>query len=95
MEWLRNSDEARVVSYVRRMNDEEIVIAINFSNRPFFGSIEVANGQLFQDVTPEINAPLPPDALPPQRMARARINSLPAIAIDAWGYRMFARSLKR
>ena len=95
MEWLRNSDESRVVTYTRRTSDEEVVVAINFSNRPFAGSMEVANGQSFQDVTPDIGPPLPPDAPPPQRAARTRINSLPAIALEAWGYRMFARSLKR
>src|SRR2546430_7623714 len=40
LEWLRNSDEARVATYLRRSNDEEVLIAINFSNRPFNGSID-------------------------------------------------------
>ena len=94
MEWLRNSDESRVVAYVRRGSDEEVLVAINFSNRPFVGSIEIANGQTFQDVTPDIGPPLPPDAPAPERAARTRINSLPAISVDAWGYRIFARRLK-
>jgi cyclomaltodextrinase len=94
MDWLRNSDESRVVSYSRRTNDEEVVIVINFSNRPFVGSIEVANGESFQDVTPDVGRPLPPDAPAPERAKRIRVNSLPAIAIDSWGYRIFARRVR-
>jgi glycosidase len=94
MQWLRNSDEARIVSYARRTKDEEILVVINFSNRRFVGSIEVANGQSFQDITPDVAPPLPPDAPAPEVAKRARINSLPSIAMDAWGYRMFVRRLK-
>jgi len=39
LEWLRNSDEARVVTFVRRAGNEEVLVAINFSSRPFFGSV--------------------------------------------------------
>jgi cyclomaltodextrinase / maltogenic alpha-amylase / neopullulanase len=94
MEWLRNSDESRVVSYARRTSDEEILVAINFSNRPFVGSIEVANGQAFQDITPDVGAPLPPDAPAPEVAKRGHINSLPSISMDAWGYRILVRRMK-
>jgi len=94
MNWLRNSDESRVVSYSRRTNHEEIVVAINFSNRPFFGSIELANGSAFQDITPDVGQPLPPDAPATEREARTRVNSLPALRLDAWGYRIFQRKFK-
>jgi glycosidase len=92
--WLRNSDESRVLTYSRRTNNEEIVVAINFSNRPFFGSIEVANGSALQDITPDVGQPLPPDAPAPEREARARVNSLPGLRLDSWGYRIFQRRLK-
>ncbi|MGB8510568.1 MAG: alpha-amylase family glycosyl hydrolase, partial [Pyrinomonadaceae bacterium] len=38
--WLRNSDEARVVTYARRDGEEEIIVAINFSTQPFVGTVE-------------------------------------------------------
>src|SRR5437588_652238 len=91
LEWLHNSDEARVVTYLRRSNDEEVLIAINFSNRPFNGSIEIANGAAFTDITPDVGPPSRPDAPAPERAARARINALPILSLDAWGYRIFHR----
>ena len=94
LEWLHNSDESRVVSYLRRGRDEEMLVAINFSNRPFFGSIEVADGPAFKDITPDIGAPLPPDAPEPRRAARAKTAALPVLELDSWGYRIFQRRLK-
>lgn len=91
LEWLRNSDESRVATYLRRGADEEILVAINFSNRPFFGAVEVGNGQTFRDITPEIGSPLPPDAPAPERNVRARKNTLPVLSLDSWGYRIFRR----
>src|SRR6266498_3026163 len=47
LQWLPNSDELRLVSYLRRSRDEEMLVVINFSNRPFFGSVEVPSGKGF------------------------------------------------
>ena len=94
LEWLRNSDEARVVTYSRRDADEEILVAINFSNRPFFGSVEVAGTEGFADITPDIGKPLPPDARAPEKDARARISSVPVLSLESYGYRIFRRALK-
>ena len=93
LEWLPNSDESRVLTFVRRTPDEEVLVAINFSNRPFFGSTEVANAG-FADITPDVGSPLPPDAPAPERAARKRAVGLPALSLDAWGYRIFRRALK-
>lgn len=93
VEWLRNSDESRVLAYVRRSPDEELLVAINFSNRPFFGSVE-GGAMDFSDVTPDVGPPLPQDAPPPPQSAAKRKVGLPALALDAWGYRIFRRTLK-
>lgn len=97
-EWLRNSDESRVVTYVRRTDAEELLVAINFSNRPFAGTVEAAGaggegGRGFADVTPDVQPPLPPDAPAPEHNARTRTVGLPALALDAWGYRIFRRAV--
>lgn len=70
LEWLRNSDASRVVTYLRLSPDEEMLMAINFSNRPFSGWVEVTNGQAFSDVTLVAPTSLPPDAPAPARAAR-------------------------
>lgn len=94
LEWLPNSDESRVLTYIRRAEDEEVLVAINLSNRPFFGSVEVSSGSSFVDVTPNIDPALPPDAPAPAQAPRKRALGLPAISLEAWGYRVFRRSLK-
>jgi glycosidase len=93
MQWLRNSDESRVVTYARRTGEEEILVAINFSNQPFVGFVEIGSAG-FADVTPDVQPPLPPDAPAPQRAARTRAIGLPALALDSWGFRIFRRALK-
>lgn len=91
-DWLHNSDETRVVSYLKRAGGEEMLVIINFSNRPFFGSVEVGNGKDFQDVTPKVGKPLPPDAPAPEEGTQMRTTALPALSLDSWGYRIFRRS---
>lgn len=89
--WLRNSDESRVVTFTRRDDTEEIIVAINFSNRPFDGSIEAPAGAPFADITPDTREPLKPDADASARAARVRTVALPALSLDPWGYRVFRR----
>src|SRR5262245_10484657 len=39
LEWIKNSDESRVVSFMRRADNDEVLVTINFSNRPFAGMV--------------------------------------------------------
>ena len=39
LEWVPNSDESRIVSFVRRSEGEEVLVAINFSSMPFSGTV--------------------------------------------------------
>ncbi len=38
--WLKNSDDARILTFARKSGSEEILVAINMTSAPFFGSIE-------------------------------------------------------
>ena len=83
--WLKNSDEARVVTFIRRADDQEVFVAINLSNRPFVGFVEVGIGQKFLEITPYLGS---------STEARLQPVGLPALTLDAWGYRIFRRSLR-
>ena len=76
-EWLRNSDDARVVTYLRKGGGEEFLVAINFSNQPFVGLVE-AGGAGYTEVTPGVEAPRPV--------------ALPSLALDAWGFHIYRRN---
>ena len=80
-EWVRNSDERRVVSFLRRDGNEELLITINLSNRPFAGLVEVANGTSFKNVTPD-------------SISKDRLSALPALTLEPWGSKILARTLK-
>ena len=86
--WLKNSDESKVLTFARRSGAEEILVAINMNNAPFFGSIET-NGN-FEEITPDIAPPLPPDD--DKMRAKPKANhALPVLALDSFGYRIFKR----
>jgi cyclomaltodextrinase len=52
LRWLKNSDEDRILTFLRVSANEEILIAINTTNAPFFGSVEI-NGN-FEEITPDV-----------------------------------------
>lgn len=78
VEWIRNSDEDRVISFVRRTPREEILAVVNLSSSPFAGFVEIA-GDL-EDVTPELE-----DA------GSKRVSGLPAVTLKPWEFRVFRR----
>lgn len=78
--WLTNSDEARVVTFLRRDDKDEMLVAINFSNRPFLGTVEVAGSASFVEIAPPLAA------------GRARPTALPVLSLDAYGFRLFRRA---
>jgi cyclomaltodextrinase len=46
--WLRNSDEADLVTFMRLEDKDEFVVVVNFSNRPVIGRVEVMHDEEFQ-----------------------------------------------
>jgi glycosidase len=83
--WLSNSDDTRVLTFLRRSPDEEVLVAINFSNRPFVGRVEAPTGATFKDITPSIDG-APADA------SVKRAPPPPNLSLDAWDFRIFRRS---
>jgi cyclomaltodextrinase len=89
--WISNSDEARVLSYARRAEGEEFVVAINMSGVPFVGRIDLARPGGFEDVTPEASPPLLPGESASTPRPRPPV-ALPELSLDAWGFRIFRRA---
>jgi cyclomaltodextrinase / maltogenic alpha-amylase / neopullulanase len=50
--WLKNSDEAKVLTFKRTSGNEEIVVAINMNSQPFFGAVEIAGN--YEEITPNV-----------------------------------------
>ena len=62
--WLRNSDEADLVTLMRLDDNDEFVVVINFSNRPVIGQVEVQNSEEFKQVSISGMAKPPGDDFP-------------------------------
>src|SRR6185295_4676389 len=67
--WLRNSDEDRIVTYVRRDGVEEFLVAINLSGRSFSGIVELTAGR-FEEI--------------PLGAAGTGAHELPHLSLDEW-----------
>ncbi len=89
--WLRNSDESRMVSYLRRGGGEEFLIVINLSSRPWAGQVEVERPATFIELTLDVPPPLLPGASTSERSFAPA--SWPTLGIDAWGFRVFRRPI--
>ena len=86
--WLKNSDEDRVLTFTRKSGSEEILVAINMSNQPFFGAVEMSGN--YADITPNLGAAMPSNDN--QMNAKPQINAgLPTLSLDAFGFRIFRR----
>ena len=48
--WLKNSDESRILTFKRVNGNEEVLVAINMTSSPFFGSVETDG--TFEEITP-------------------------------------------
>jgi glycosidase len=81
LQWLQNSDPARVLTFARRDAGETLVVAINLSSQPFVGIAEAEEGR-YEEVTP---------ADPAAAAGGQRPTSLPALSLGAWEYRVFRK----
>ena len=86
--WLKNSDENRVLTFTRRSGNEELLIAINMTNAPFFGSVEASGS--FVEITPQIGDPHPPDNEKGRSAAKPNV-PIPTLSLNSFGFRIFKR----
>jgi glycosidase len=73
--WLRNSDEARVLSYERAATGESLVVTLNLSSQPWSGIVDAPAGE-YEDITPQ---------------SAQRTAAFPAVFLAAWQFRIFRR----
>ncbi len=83
--WLRNGDEARVLSYERAHADETLVVVVNLSSQPYAGLVDAGAGD-WRDITPawSIQAGVGGNA--------RRASTLPALILAPWETRVFRRA---
>ena len=86
---MTSSAPTRVVSFVRRDAGEDVLVAVNLSSQPWAGTVEPPAGAPFVEITPAVPLPQQPGGASPDRTARTV--ELPALALDAWGFRLFRR----
>ena len=90
--WVHNSDEEHIVTYLRRTQDEEFLIAINLSDSPFRGTVESA-GQ-WDEVSLPRERRHPNTDQPAEPQAALPSPALPALSLDSFQFRLFHHSLK-
>jgi cyclomaltodextrinase len=90
--WVPSSGPDRLVSFVRRDAGEDVLVAVNLSSQPWTGTVEPPAGAPFVEVTPQVPLPQQPGGGTPERAARKA--ELPALALDAWGFRIFRRATR-
>jgi len=76
--WVHNGDEERIVTYVRSDASEEILVAVNLSNKRYIGPVEVAGAAGYTEITPW--------------GATAGAAALPALSLEPWSTRIFRRA---
>jgi cyclomaltodextrinase len=77
--WVHNSDEARVLSFIRRDATETLLVTVNLSSQPFVGVVEGGDpGYTDITVAPDVKGQVP-------------VRALPALALAAWEYRVFRK----
>jgi cyclomaltodextrinase len=87
VEWLRNGDEQRVLSYERAGAGESLVVAVNLSSHSYTGNVDMPAGE-YRDITP---ASTHESAVSPAQQHAKRSAKLPAVFLGPWEFRVFRR----
>ena len=79
VDWLHNSDENDVVTFMRADGQNQFVVVINFSNRPVAGRVDMKDGKSFRPV----RIPGMPDG---------DADGLPAFRLNGFEWRIYHRT---
>ena len=89
LSWVPNSEEDRVLSFLRTDSKEEMLIAVNLSNRPVkvLLALPTESDRPYSEIT----------VIPGVTVAASKEPSvnLPFLAFEPWGVRVFAREQKK
>jgi glycosidase len=79
VEWLHNSDETRLLTFLRADGKDQFLVVVNFSNRPINGRVDLKNAAGFGGIkingTPEFSGA-----------------TLPAFHLDGFGWHIYHRA---
>ena len=87
VQWLRNGDEQRVLTYERSGAGESLVVAVNLSSQPYAGNVAAPDGD-YQEITPVLPAAKP---VSPAQQDLNRRAKLPGLVLAPWEFRVFRR----
>jgi glycosidase len=82
VEWLRNSDDTKLVTFLRADDQDEFLVVINLSNRPLTGKVELKNTAGFSPV--KISGLSDSDSGP-----------LPAFRLNGFEWRIYHRAVAK
>jgi cyclomaltodextrinase len=85
-EWVHNSDETHVISYIRRTAKEQFLVTINLSDTPFRGTVEVPSAGWEPVKLPSARRPEAPGS-----PVTSESSALPALSLEAFGTRIFLK----
>lgn len=73
--WLKNSSEERILTYLRSADGETLFVAVNLSNQPFTGTVNLKG--TFEDITPR------------REELNTLLHLFPTLSLGAWEYRIY------
>jgi glycosidase len=88
VQWLRNGDESRVLSYERAGAGESLVVTVNLSSLPYSGTVAAPAGD-YVEITSEALSRAPVSSTPQDSRRAAK---LPSVFLAPWEFRVFRRA---